>query len=189
MNKSLLRQYQDLAEAKGWRIAMIPYDDPTKAMKHDTNWPSLLFMVIFMASTILFVVADTLSRDIALMGIGGGLLGMFISVFIKMRLKYKHWVKVPAQCLDRELQVGRGSKGYAWSWRWLCEYQLAGSTYRVTPTYWLSWGPGNDRAKRRAISFGKKISDDTGNMELWINPENPLQAEVVGHDIKDVLLH
>lgn len=191
MEKPRLREYQDHMENSGWRIALIPFSDPKEPMKFETNWLGLLFMMIFLGSALFFVLSERSSPDFALTGMGFGLFGMLVSVFIRLRSKYMGWVKVSAKCIDRELKLGRDSlgKGYAWSWRWLCEYRLGGSTHRVTPSYWLSWAPGNTWAKRRATLFGNKVVDHAGNMELWINPKNPLQTEVAGQDIKDFLLH
>ena len=188
-DSSRIRQFQDQAQNEGWRIAMIPFDDSATMMRYETNWQGVVFMVIFLVSAISFVVSEPADRGTAIMGIAVGLLGMPISIIIAMRRKYRGWVKLKARCLDHELQATRGIKSSAWAWRWLCEFEFADKTYRVTPTYWLSWGPANDRSKQDAIAFGNKVMYDAGSIELWINPQNPLQAEVVGHDIKDRLLH
>jgi len=188
MNRSSLRQHQDRIVNQGWRITMIPYDDPTKPRRYETNWPGLACMLVFVILVIAYFTTG-MSPEHLLLALAGTVLAALFSVFVKARTGYSKWIRVRGKCLDRELHRCFSSRGYSWSWRWLCEYEYDGATYRVTPTYWLTWGGGKLGSKRRAERFGNKVVDESGCMELWINPANPLQTEVVGRDIKDALLH
>lgn len=115
-----------------------------------------------------------------------GLLIMAIGLIRSGQKNRRHWIRVQARCLDqdywREWSDGPDD-GKTWTFRVLCEIELNGRTYRVTPGYWSSFGA--QRSVQRFLD--KNIKD--GMCELHVNPDDPLQTEFVGHDIKDVLLH
>jgi len=188
MKKSSLRQHQDRLANQGRRIAMIPYDDPAKAMRFQTNWPGLACMLVFVILVIAHFTTG-MAPEHLLPALALTLLCGILSVFVRARMSYSRWIRVRGKCLDRELHLGYSGLGYGWSWRWLCEYELDGVTYQVTPAYWRSWGRGGERSKRQAERFANRVVDESGSIELWVNPANPLQTEVVGRDIKDLLLH
>ena len=118
--------------------------------------------------------------------VGGLLFGIF-SLAYQARKNRKNWIRVKARCLDHEVWKGfsNDSDGdIVWNFIMLCEYEFGGKTYRVTPAYWCSF-PSQGSVLR---FIGKRISPE-GTCEIYINPDNPLQTELVGRDIKDVLLH
>ena len=92
-----------------------------------------------------------------------------------------------AKCLDREIRQvcsPHGHGGKTWAFRLLCEFELAGQTYRVTPDYWTTFS-----SETSVASFLDQAVSPKGCCRLYVNPANPLQAELVGHDLKDALLH
>ena len=118
--------------------------------------------------------------------VGGLLFGMF-SLAYQARKNRRNWIRIRARCLDHEVfqdSSNDGDTGRVWDFIMLCEYELKGELYRVTPAYWCSF-PTQGSVLR---FIGKKLSPE-GTCEIYVNPDNPLQAEIVGHDIKDVLLH
>ena len=70
--------------------------------------------------------------------------------------------------------------------------ESASSGAPVTPSYWLNVGSSTilqERARRKAEELMAKLVGADGDCELFINPDNPLETEIVGHDLKDRLLH
>ena len=115
-----------------------------------------------------------------------GLLVIAISLICAGRKTRRHWRRVRARCLDREIWKEDGDgpdSGKTWNFQTLCEFELDGEAYRVTPGYWSTF------ATRAGIQRFLNKNIQEGMCELHVNPDNPLQTEFVGHDIKDLLLH
>lgn len=173
----------DSLDKTEWRIKPILFRDPSAMMK--TNWGAILGALFFIGGTFAGLKVGVLF-SISLFGLVLGL----GSILYQGRLARKNWERVSAQCTDREWKQVLGATGpsggvrLAWTFQLLCEFQLNGKRYAVTPGYWSTF-----RSESRLKKFlGKVISLD-GKCQLWVNPENPLQAEIIAHDIRDFLLH
>lgn len=168
----------------------------SKTMYGKNNWPATVFTVGVATEAVLAsIILKSHGRMIhghPAVWIGlmaAGLLIALISLLLHGRRIRRDWIRVEAKCIDREIYEdfsytdGEDTKK-VWYFRLLCEFELNGRQYRVTPNFWRSF------ATKRGISnfLENNISSD-GMCELHVNPSNPLQTEFAGHDIKDALLH
>lgn len=166
-----------------WRIKPILFRDP-RAMV-DTNWGALLGALLFIAG----IFAGLRVGALLLVSIFGLVLAL-ASILIRARRIRKNWKKVVARCTDKEWKQILGAFGLnggisrVWAFILLCDFELDGNRYTVTPGYWSSFISEN-RLRR---FLGQVISPD-GTCQLWVNPENPLQAELFANDIREFLLH
>lgn len=178
-----------------WRIPYIPYE---KEVKVESNGLAALGALVFLGS-VGFLSFKIMNNDapkgitLYLVGAVAGLVLGIFGVWSKARRERQKWVKVNAKCIDREwqrIQTTRGSAaggmggGWTWAFRLLCEFDFQGKHFKVTPGYWTTF----ISEESLKSFFDKRIATD-GLCELWVNPKNPLQAELIGDDIKDKLLH
>ena len=166
-----------------WRIEPIPFREPNAMM--ETNWGALLGAILFIVGIFAsFKVKPLFSISIL------GLVLMPLSLLFRGRMVRKNWKKVSAKCTDKEWKkvlgaVGqRGGVRMTWTFQLLCKFELDGKRYTVTPGYWSTF-----ISESRLQKFLDKVISPDGTCQLWINPENPLQAELVANDIRDFLLH
>ena len=147
-----------------------------------TDWGAWVFSgALILACGLPFVLKNR--KAYLIMMVGGLSLALF-SLFFKARRVRRNWVRIPARVLEREIIKEEDSEGKTWAFRLLCEFDLNGRTYRVTPGFWRTF------ATRWGINrfLDNRISDG-GLCELFVNPESPDQTELVGRDVKDFLLH
>lgn len=176
----------------GWRIPLIPFEDPSTPRMIKPGILEVIGLAGFAGSVYGLVqsIADTALLIVAAVA-SVGLIAF--SLLTKARRKRAGWVKVRAQCIDKEMREARGREGKpVWAFRFLCEYEYRGAVHRVTPGYWLNVGSATvlqERARRKAEELMGKLVRADGKCELFINPDNPLETEMVGHDLKDKLLH
>lgn len=187
-----LRQFQDKTENEGWRIRMIPYDDPNKPMM--MNWGGIVGMVPIVGGFGFIGALGMLSYNPArfqkpgLILAGVSFVTMLFGVWLKARREHQGWDIVPARCTDRELRkvlvsTDSGS-GWTWVWRIMCEYPYLGTLYHVTPqVYWSSFA-----SEEAALKFLEERISPTGECTLRINTKNPFQTELYGQGIRDKLL-
>lgn len=187
MGKSKLRALQDYVANAGWRIQLIPYDDPSKPIRMETNWLALVGMLAFIGG----VAAALLTRKPAYAGVSGaGFIFALLGLLLKGRMKRRSWIIVKAACLDRETRKMRTSGGarrvggWTWAFRLICQFDLNGQNYTVTPSYWRTF-----RSEESVDCFFAKTISGDGICALHVNPHNPLETEFVGKDVKDFLLH
>jgi len=113
-----------------------------------------------------------------------------VSILFKGRIIRRNWVKILAQCTDKEWKSVLGAPGRnggvskTWIFQLLCEFELDGKRYTVTPGYWSTFFSESQLQK-----FLNKVISPEDKCQLWVNPKNPLQAELIANDIKDFLLH
>ena len=171
------------SEKGDWRIKTIPFRDDSAMM--ETNWGALLGALLFLVG----ISAGFKVKALFLISIAGLVLALF-SILFRGRIVRRHWKKVSAQCIDREIKrvLGnpglRGGAGKTWAFQLLCEFEISGKQYTVTPGYWTTF-----ISERRLQTFLDRVISLDGKCQLWVNPDNPLQAELIGNDIKDLLLH
>ncbi|MFW5733543.1 MAG: hypothetical protein ACOCWR_00625 [Oceanidesulfovibrio sp.] len=160
-----------------------------------TPWSMLVFPVALIAAamaTKILIEQDSplLDRTMSwVVVMATGLVVMFVSLWHGGRRVRRDWRRVQARVLDKEIYEDIGyadgaDSGTTWFFTLLCEFELNGETYRVTPSFWRSFG--TQSGVRR---FLEKVVNRNGLCELWVNPKNPLEAELVGRDVKDALLH
>ena len=166
-----------------WRIKDIPYRDDNAMI--ETNWGVLLGALLFLLGIFAgFKIKELFSISFI------GLVLMLVSTFIRGRNVRKNWKKVSAQCIDQETNWVFGTPGLrggsrkSWTFRLLCEFEMNGVQYTVTPGYWTTF-----ISESRLQTFLNKVISVDGKCQLWINPKNPLQTELVAHDIKDLFIH
>ena len=166
-----------------WRIKLIPFRDPHAMMK--TNYGALLGALLFIAG----IYAGLKMNALFSISIFGLVLGL-VSILFRGRIARRNWKKVLAQCTDREWKDILGAAGprggvrKTWTFQLLCEFEMDGKKYTVTPGYWSSF-----ISEERLLKFLDKVIAPDGKCQLYVNPENPLQAELIANDIKDFLLH
>jgi hypothetical protein len=152
-----------------------------------TNWNALFLIagIIIEAAITFFLPTRTMkSPDIQIILIFTGLLIMFIALFFRGRTIRRNWIRVRAKRIAQEIYEDDDSDGKSWYFQLLCEFEIDGRAYRVTPGFWRSFA-----TKAGVSSFlSKRITPD-GICELHVNPGNPLETEFAGNDIKDFLLH
>jgi len=153
-----------------------------------TNWPMTIFTAAFILSAI--YISQLIERQspwvqnhkIWLTLMVAGLLAAFLSLIGKAVWIRRNWRYVAAKCLERDVwkDLGDGpDAGKTWYFRLLCEFELDGRTYRVTPSYWRTF------ATQTGVSnFLKRKISSEGWCLLRVNPANPLQAEI-GPDYDD----
>ena len=166
-----------------WRIQPIHYRDPYAKM--DTNWGAVLGALFFIGG----IIAGLKISALFSISIFGLILAL-ISILFRGRMVRRHWKKVLAQCTDREWKKVLGAPSQnggvrmAWAFQLLCEFDLEGKRYTVTPEYWSTF-----ISESRLQKFLDTVISPEGQCQLWANPKNPLQAELIANDIKDFLLH
>jgi hypothetical protein len=174
----------------GWRIEKTPYQD-SKVRGVVSFIPALGalgFMVGFaLIFLILFLRVHSLATfyNAALVLTGSGFVVMWTGFWLMARKKRAGWKIVEGRCIDREVKEVPGLDGLTWMWRVVCEYELDGSKYRVTPMMgWTSYA-----SEKAALEYlAKRISPD-GRCKLGVNPKVPLQTELLeGRGIEDLLL-
>ncbi|MCP3889881.1 MAG: hypothetical protein GY702_13555 [Desulfobulbaceae bacterium] len=181
-----MEQTEKSSITKEWRIKQIPFRNPHAMI--ETNWGALVGAFLFIGG-IGGIIAGYKIDALLPIAVSGITLAL-ISLLFKNRILRRNWVKVYAQCIDKEYGsvIGRpglhGGSGKTWTFQLLCTFELAGKNYTVTPGYWSTFFSEN-----RVRKFLDKAISPDEMCHLWVNPKNPLQAELIAHDIKDILLH
>lgn len=171
------------SENSDWRIKAILFRDNYAMM--ETNWGALLGALLFL----LGIFVGFKIKIFFLISIAGLVIALF-SVFFRGRRIRRNWGKVPAHCIDGEIKRVlstpglRGGAKKTWTFQLLCKFELREKQHMVTPGYWTTF-----MSERRLRKFLDRAISPSGKCQLWVNPDNPLQAELIGNDIKDLLLH
>ena len=154
-------------DAKTPRIAYIPHGGEYKFV---TNWGAILGALCF--------VGGLFAGQYMLIVMLVGLATCIGSIYYSARKKRSNWRRVRARCLDKDVfweysQDPEGG-GKVWTFRLLCAFDLDGKTYRVTPNFWSTFP-----TKDSVIKFlGNRVSS-SGTCVLLINPDNPLETELM----------
>jgi len=171
--KSTLRSYQDQAANAGWRIQLIPYDDPLKPKMMETNWGALAGAVVFCLGCLGILPGAKSLGWIFWAYVAGGCGFALISLLLGGRVRRRGWLRIKAVFLDQECNTDSDSEEGAY-FRLRCRFELQGNTYTVTPAnFWRSFT--SEAALHRFLT--KTIGDD-GMCWLRVNPQNPLQTEL-----------
>lgn len=176
MRKSKLREFQDGMQNHGWRIKMIPHDDPSRPMRNPSNpLATILFFVFVVAIVLMFTKKKESYGVIAIVAFAM----MCFSMLAGGILRRIGWKRVRAVCLDKEIgNIGRTE----WELRLRCRFELDGKPYTVTPTFLSSYG-----SEKEVEDFLRTFIASDGTCTLSVNPRNPLQAEIVGHKTAAIL--
>jgi len=180
---SIMKPAENSSEINEWRIKPVPFRDPYAMM--ETNWWALLGALLFIGG----IFAGLKVNALFAISIFGLVLAL-ASIFLQGRITRRNWIKVLAQCTDKEWKSVLGAPGQrsgtrkTWVFQLLCEFELDGKRYTVTPGYWSTF-----ISEGRLQKFLDKVISPDGKCQLWVNPKNPLQAELIANDIKDFLLH
>ena len=181
-----MKSEKDSAEINEWRIKTIHFRNPNSMM--ETNWGAFLGALFFIVGIggFFFGLKVEVLFSVSIFGIALAL----ISILFKGRMLRRSWLKVLAQCKDKEWKKVLGAPGRnggvskTWTFQLLCEFELNGKRYTVTPGYWSTFV-----SESRLRKFLDKVISVDGKCQLWVNPKNPFQAELIANDIKDFLLH
>lgn len=171
------------ADNSNWRTKPIPFRDSASMV--DTNWGAVLGALFFVGG----IFAGLKATPLFTISIVGLVLAL-VSILFRGQMVRRNRKHVLARCTDREWKRVLGAPGQrggareAWTFLLLCEFELDGTRYTVTPGYWSTFV--SEGHLRRFLD--KVISPD-GKCRLWVNPKNPLQAELIADDIADFLLH
>jgi hypothetical protein len=177
-----------------WRIKRIPHEE-AKAQGIVSFLPAIGGVGFIMAFSMLLLILISRMRILArfyhaaLAFSAAGLFVLFMGLWLMARQKRRGWKIVYGRCVDREIKQvyspnGEHS-GWVWDLRIVCEYEFGGKTYRVTPKVgWSTYA-----TEKEALKYLEKRISPTGGCKLGINPNTPLQAELLGsRGIKEMLL-
>ena len=175
-----LRQFQDQLANEGWRIPLITPDQSPGA-RHIRAPYALIPVVGGIAFTVGLALfsAEPVYHSAGKPLIFLGILTVMGWAWWNAKRPDHYWRVVNARCLDRELRQirVRTTPGFVmgWFWRILCEYEYMGVKYRATPSvYWR-----NFQSQEEATAFLNERIRPDGTLLLRVNPECPLEAELV----------
>lgn len=157
----------------GWRIKAIPYRDPFQPM--ETNWWAVGGSLCFISGIVLFFLYK---KQLWLFFGGAGFLIGLLALLLKARWIRRNWKRIQAKCIDQEIRqvyAPAPNRGKTWCFQILCEFELDGCTYLVTPIYWRSFVTETGVSQFLAGAISPE-----GLCELHVNPNNPLQTELIG---------
>ena len=97
-------QFQDERENVGWRIEMIPFDDPFKPMMLQSSAFASVGALALLIGFILLAYNANKYKMIAVWLVAGGLLMALFGLWFKARKIRKNWEFVTAHCVDCELK-------------------------------------------------------------------------------------
>ena len=110
--------------------------------------------------------------------LAGFVLGVMGS-HLRTRQERKRWLPAVARCLKHVVKwMGEGRYG-GYVCIAICEYEYAGIKYRVTPMTTPQGMASFPTAEAAELHWNNQISPG-GTCQLRFNPDNPLQAELVG---------
>jgi len=152
-------------------------------------WLSAFGLPAFLLGLVLAILPEFGQLNLGVALVVGGFLAVLASTFLNAVLaksKRAAWPVVNARCTERQLQTKKFSNGEGsadgWLWRLVCEINHGGKRYVVSPkVHWTDLGQIDAPfwSKEKAQLFlSQKISPD-GECKLRLNPDNPLEAELV----------
>ncbi len=190
--ESTIRDLQDKARNRGWRIQWIPWQQ-TGRPEYIHNSPLTILMILigiglFFAGIILMAKLTEVPNFLQLpdtnpiwIGVGTsalGILTLIISRVVAAYQKQSSWIGVEASCLDRDFAEGTRRLNHRqhttfWAYRLLCTFNYNGRGYEVTPecSKVVTFNSRKDVEKY----LESKITLD-GKCLLYIDPKNPLHA-------------
>ena len=176
-----LRNWQDAALDKGWRLKFISYGSKGRPMTFGfETWSvyvALIGVVTFFSGVGFSIYEKEHHRSpfgplliaIAGLAVAGS------SIKLRDYLLKRHWIEKKARCLDSEVRHLYPGRDYSWDARVLCEYGNDEEAILCTP--FLSYiGFVSEASARESIA--DRIDSD-GACRLLINPKNPLQAQIL----------
>ena len=182
-----VRLFQNDKENTGWRIQMIPYDNPNQPKTVNfRGWAAIVPVTGALGFIVGACVATYDERKYSRLGLWiavSSLLVAFGGVWLKARFEMT-WDASPGRCVDRELRkilipAASGSAGNVWVWFWriVCDYEYMGIRCRVTPEV---CGSGFNSEASAHEFLAQKISQD-GTCTLRVDPKNPLRTRLFDH--------
>jgi hypothetical protein len=179
-----LRRLQDNLRNAGWRIQHISWQPEGKLEFYNPPSP-FTWLLILVGFAAFFGGIPLMADNLVSTPVGIGIMLAGIVLLIASRYTagyrlYRHYVRVDAKCLDRDVQefedpdnAGSLIKNTFWAPRLLCEYRYRGQTYTVTPIIVKTVAFRTESAVHR---FLDARIDRNQKCTLWINPEVPLQT-------------
>ena len=178
MNPIQKEDQSKLKQEDDWRIQLIPYED-----KKTRDLLSKLRVIVVIAVLAIFVSVVLISGSaIPTLGICVSAVFLILGVFwLDLKILKKGWKTVRAHCVDRECQYGKAG-GEGWTCRIKCDYHYNGVKYTVTPLVGYLGTDCGFASEKAALKFLDKRISPTGECKLLINPQEPLQTQLIKND-------
>lgn len=178
--QQILRSVQDQNRDAGWRIPWIPWQTPGKP-EYVYNTPltitvQLVGIALFLGGPGFILLSPSRSMGWLAFSVLGWALILLARVYAAWH-KQRAWICIAAHCLDREVRQCRNpyrpDASEIWEVRLLCEFSVAGKTFRATPE---QSNITAFRSKEAAEKYLAKFIGSDGSCRLWVHSGNPLQA-------------
>jgi hypothetical protein len=115
-----------------------------------------------------------------------GLLAVVGSIILNAltaKAKRATWPVISARCIEQTLQKHHSYEGGDfWLWQLVCEMNYAGKKYQVVPKVrWSDAGQSESPflSEAKAQKFINEIIFTNGACKIRVNPQNPLEAEML----------
>ena len=152
-------------------------------------WLAAAGIFAFLVGVGLLVLPELEHTNSGLALAGGGFLSLIGSTFLNAAIaksKRAVWPIVLAHCTERQLQMkalwSDNGPRYGWLWRLVCEINYGGKHYVVSPMVnWSAFGLWNTAfwSVEKAQRFITERVSPNGDCKLRVNPNNPLEAELL----------
>jgi len=152
-------------------------------------WLAAAGVFAFLIGAGLLVLPELDHMNLGLALTGGGFLSLVGSTFLNAaiaKVKRAAWPVVLAHCTERQLQMkaflGENGPRYGWLWRVVCEINYGGKHYVISPMVnWSAFGLWNTVfwSEEKAQRFIVERVSPNGDCKLRVNPNNPLEAELL----------
>ncbi|MGD0651390.1 MAG: hypothetical protein ABSA97_09685 [Verrucomicrobiia bacterium] len=168
-------------------------DTKPKPMMSETYrlvfWLSAAGVFAFLLGLVLVALPELGHLNFGVALTGGGFLALVGSTFLNAvvaKAKRAAWPVVSARCTERQLQMkafwSDSGPVDGWLWRVVCEINYGGKHYVVSPrVHWSDSGQVDAPfwSEEKAHQFVSQRISSNGECKLRVNPNNPLEAELL----------
>jgi hypothetical protein len=185
---SSMRSLQQTALDIGWRIPLILPGEPGKTWRPRGSPLPLVGVLMFLGGIVLALALRKERQYLGIVLAVAGIVFAFTSIAWWERARRRHWVRVEADCIDRELGFWNRKNRSGWAWRVVCRYERDGKEYTVTPKIHRGFhapsassvdAAGIARKKEEALAFLESCTNERGRMVLYVNPAEPLECDLL----------
>jgi hypothetical protein len=178
--QSKLREIQDEASNRNWRINFISHAEENKPIVNGIDTPagaiSLIGIFLFLGGFGYIMVkrgsVPDFTTPLSLCVVG--FLMAFSGSMLNKKIKKKEWIAVESTCIDHETKLGRTAQNaHIWALRALCEFEINGEKIQCTPE--ITWSERKGEGWKR--QFIRKDDQGITTCTLLINPSNPREVQ------------